>query len=311
MVGSDGESELNLSPQVPRDDNAEIRNKNQCKPPSRLNCESPVLPPRSDEKEINFPPSQGECPQILPFVPQDKFDDGKVNLSSNDEDNEGLQTVVEMKESMSFSHDICDERRRTKSLCILTSSAGKAKAAQLSLDDSDTLRKKVSSVRKHRETEPNLTMKRKNTKHVSPALFFPPSQWSARYGIQFFTVVIPKVFVIKDYEKGSKGSYAVYQIEIKRGRQVIVRKYRYSQFADFHQALLRSSIAIILQQAKIYLPAKTWFKNVSPSFLDQRRQELEKYLHRLLQFKYSPREAIVQKFLALNEFVVKDFWIDH
>jgi len=166
------------------------------------------------------------------------------------------------------------------------------------------------NLRKHRKTEPNLTIRKRKSREIAP-LFFPPSQWSARFGIQFFTVVIPKVSVVNDNVKGSRGSYAEYHLQIKRGRQVIARKYRYSQFANFHKALLSSSIMIIMRGGKIRLPPRTWFRNISENFLQQRRVELEKYLHRLLRFKYSTRERTVQKFLGLNEFVVKDFWIDH
>lgn len=142
-------------------------------------------------------------------------------------------------------------------------------------------------------------------------LFFPVSQWSSRYGIQFFTVDVPKVDVTEAPEKGPKGGFAVYTVQIKRGRQVLLRKYRYSQFLVFHNELLRSDIAILIKKGKIFLPTKTWFRNISVNFLEQRRKKLEKYLHSLLLYKYVPSVSIVQKFLGLNEFVIKDFWIDH
>lgn len=142
-------------------------------------------------------------------------------------------------------------------------------------------------------------------------MFFPVSQWSSRYGIQFFTVDVPKVDVIEIPEKGKKAGFAVYTVQIKRGRQVLLRKYRYSQFSVFHKELQQTEIAILIKKGKIFLPTKTWFRNISVQFLEQRRKKLEKYLHSLLLYKYVPSVAIVQKFLGLNEFVIKDFWIDH
>jgi len=142
-------------------------------------------------------------------------------------------------------------------------------------------------------------------------LFFPVSQWSSRYGIQFFSVAVPTVEIIEHPEKGPKYGYAVYTVKVMRGRQVLLRKYRYSQFADFHEELLISDIAVIIRKGRIHLPSKTLFRNLAAQFLKQRRKGLEKYLHSLLRYKYVPAEAIVQKFLGLNEFVIKDFWIDH
>jgi len=142
-------------------------------------------------------------------------------------------------------------------------------------------------------------------------MFFPVSQWSSRYGIQFFSVAVPTVEVIGHPEKGPKYGYAVYTVKVMRGRQVLLRKYRYSQFADFHGELLNSDISLIIRKGRIHLPSKTLFRNLAARFLKQRRKGLQKYLHSLLKYKYVPTEAIVQKFLGLNEFMIKDFWIDH
>jgi len=259
--------------------------------------------------------TQDQDHKTLTIPPQDKNGSHELHLPSYSEDSDSLQKVdgtklpqdsTDRKDSFAINNDLSNvpSLMRSQSLNFVSSAAKSKGIEDLSLDDSPNYN--GSGQRKHRKTEPNLVI-RKPANRKSAPLFFPPSQWSARYGIQFFTVVVPTVSVVN----GTKGSYAEYHLEIKRGRQVIVRKYRYSQFAEFHKSLLSSSISIILQKGKIYLPSRTWFKNVSESFLQQRRLELEKYLHHLLQFKYSPRERIVQKFLGLNEFVVKDFWIDH
>lgn len=169
---------------------------------------------------------------------------------------------------------------------------------------------------KYRDPNGGSSLKSMKTAKGSPLdprlnipLFFPISQWSSRYGIQFFTVDVPKVDVIKVPEKSP--SFAVYTVQIKRGRQVLLRKYRYSEFSVFHKELLKSDIAILIKKGKIFLPNKTWCRNISVQFLEQRRKKLEKYLHSLLLYKYVPSVTIVQRFLGLNEFVIKDFWIDH
>jgi len=163
-----------------------------------------------------------------------------------------------------------------------------------------------SSVKSLEQTEGNRLDPRLNI-----PLFFPLSQWSPRYGIQFFSVKVKKFEIIEVPEKGPKSGYAVYTVQVMRGRQVLYRKYRYSQFAAFHEELLNSDIAVIIRKGRISLPSKTWFRNLAVPFLEQRQKDLENYLHSLLRYKFVPSEAIVQKFLCLNEFVIKDFWIDH
>jgi len=308
---NDGDSQLKLSPVVPTrgvDIDSPVTN-HQCNPPSNYQSQTPTLPPRTDETDLLPSPAQDKGHQAQNLLPQDESFTSR-HLPGNQPHK--LRSVDE-------KHPEDASGPRHKNLPNLDK--GKPKVRALTLLSSNELAQKELSLdqpksstdafpRAYRKTEPALKKKRSRPRESAP-LFFPPSQWSSRYGIQFFTVKIVSVEVVEDPEKGPKGSYAVYKLEIKRGRQVITRHYRYSQFADFHKALLCSSITILLQQGRIFLPAKTWFRNVSPEFLEKRRLELEKYLHKLLQYKYSPRDVIVQRFLALNEFVVKDFWIDH
>jgi len=300
MLTSDVECELMLSPQPLYGDNHDYSWSSAL---TSFFSSKSKLPSCNSGKHSKT--SQDESQEILNLESSDILGSGMITLSPRNEDNEYLQSQSEIKSQEEknsrkndFSKDSSGKYLPHGSLPSLNIPAG-----------SPQERKHVPAKLCKGKTQPNLL--KRNNKHEY-AMFFHPSQWSGRFGIQFFTVIIPKVTLIKGNERGPKGStHAVYQLEIKRGRQIIVRKYNYKQFSDFHRALLRSSISIFLLQYRINLPAKTWFKNVSPSFLEQRRSELEKYLHQLLQFKYSPREALVQNFLALNEFQVLDFWIDH
>lgn len=197
---------------------------------------------------------------------------------------------------LSFSKEIIDKKKFS-----LSSSSENISAISQLKDQS-----RESPFKSHERREDNCLDPKLNI-----PLFFPVSQWSSRYGIQFFSVAVPTVEIIEHPQKGPKYGYAVYTVKVMRGRQVLQRKYRYSQFANFHGELQNSNIKVIIRKGKIRLPSKTLFRNLAVQFLKQRRKGLEKYLHSLLRYKYVPSEAIVQKFLGLNEFVIKDFWIDH
>jgi len=317
MRASNGDSQLKLSPVSGRGFNVDSPTTNrQSNPPSNFQSQTPTLPPSSDEKDINSTPKVKENTNLT-LQPHENIRTPNLTLPTSVDESESVNSVdlkrPEYSDGKSGTFSPNTPEKNLPNLPSLQKSKSlihfpPTDKNELSLDDNES--KKASSSRENRSSQPNLKKKRHGHHETAP-LFFPPAQWSSRYGIQFFTVEITRVRVVEDSEKGVKGSYALYHLEIKRGRQKIERDYRYSEFSDFHRALLCSSIAIILQQGKIYLPAKTWFRNVTPAFLEKRRRELEKYLHKLLRFKYSPRESIVQKFLALNEFVVKDFWVDH
>merc|ERR550534_2070389 len=197
---------------------------------------------------------------------------------------------------LSLNKEIIDKKK-----CSLSSSPENISAISQLKDQS-----RGSPFKSHERREDNCLDPKLNI-----PLFFPVSQWSSRYGIQFFSVSVPTVEIIEHPQKGPKYGYAVYTVKVMRGRQVLLRKYRYSQFADFHEELLNSNIAVIIRKGKIHMPSKTLFRNHAAQFLKQRRKGLEKYLHSLLRYKYVPAEPIVQKFLGLNEFVIMDFWIDH
>ena len=94
-------------------------------------------------------------------------------------------------------------------------------------------------------------------------MFFPPRNWSRRFGTQFFTIEIASVEITEDDKTAEKSAY--YHIIVKRGKQVqilfplfffcfpqkitktkkcfeerIVAR-RYSEFYEFHRLLVRFS----------------------------------------------------------------------
>jgi len=240
-----------------------------------------------------------------PMVTSTALCDGSIktlSLTPCDIDSGSSQEVKAEKNrslssnGLSFSKEVIDKKK-----CSPSSSSENISAVSQLTDPSRGSTSKSPERREDNCLDPKLNI----------PLFFPVSQWSSRYGIQFFSVAVPTVEIIEHPEKGPKYGYAVYTVKVMRGRQVLLRKYRYSQFADFHEKLLISDIAVIIRKGRIHLPSKTLFRNLAAQFLKQRRKGLEKYLHSLLRYKYVPAEAIVQKFLGLNEFVIKDFWIDH
>jgi len=226
-----------------------------------------------------------------------------LSLTPCDIDYGSTPQEIKLQKNVSLSSKgaFCSKQSMDRKTNSLWSSSEKVKPKLLSKDP------KVGSSLK--------SMKATEGKPLDPKLniplFFPVSQWSSRYGIQFFTVDVPTFDITEVPERGPKGSFAVYTVQVKRGRQVLLRKYRFSEFSLFHQELLHSDIAVLIKKGKIFLPSKTWFRNISVQFLEQRRKDLENYLHSLLLYKYVPSVAIVQKFLGLNEFMIKDFWIDH
>ena len=74
-------------------------------------------------------------------------------------------------------------------------------------------------------------------------MYFPPSQFSHRFGTQFYTVEIPECRVV--YDKERKCKFAVYKFEIKRGRQSKTVFYRYSEIRQLHEYLCSTSIGSI------------------------------------------------------------------
>ena len=141
-------------------------------------------------------------------------------------------------------------------------------------------------------------------------MYFPPSQFSHRFGTQFFTLEITEYKVIDeqispDSKKTSK--FAVFKFEVKRGKQVKILYYRYSEIRELHEYLCASPLGVVANMCKF--PSKTFFKNLENKFLNQRRKQLQSYFHQLLSSSRSITQTpCVRQFLQLDSFKVKPWY---
>lgn len=139
------------------------------------------------------------------------------------------------------------------------------------------------------------------------AMYFPPSQFSHRFGTQFYTVEVPECRVVFDKERKCK--FAVYKFEIKRGRQSKTVFYRYSEIRQLHQYLCSTSVGSIANL--VSFPAKTWFTRLDDKFLDERRASIEAYFHQLLSSSRTISQIpCVRRFLQIDTFVVKEWFLE-
>jgi len=139
------------------------------------------------------------------------------------------------------------------------------------------------------------------------AMYFPPSQFSHRFGTQFYTVEVPECRVVADKE--SKCKFAVYKFEIKRGRQSKTVFYRYSEIRQLHEYLCSTSVGSIANL--VAFPSKTWFSRLDEAFLDERRQKIEQYFHQLLSSSRTISQIpCVRRFLQIDTFVVKEWFLE-
>lgn len=131
-------------------------------------------------------------------------------------------------------------------------------------------------------------------------MFFPPRNWSRRFGTQFFTIEIAS-HQLKEEESEK---HALYLITVKRGKQERTIERRYSEFYEFHRLLVRfSSYA-----RRCNFPPKTWFRNVSKNFLEERKELLDKYLQQVLHDQRIARHKYTIAFLNLNNFELYKWW---
>lgn len=86
-------------------------------------------------------------------------------------------------------------------------------------------------------------------------LYFPPKEYSPRYGNHFFTVLI-KNYEIEGHPSACGGQYAVYILEISQGKRKWMIKKRFREFDSLNQSLQNE-----LQQSTQLpsLPPKTCF----------------------------------------------------
>lgn len=141
-----------------------------------------------------------------------------------------------------------------------------------------------------------------SSRHDAGPMFFPPRNWSRRFGTQFFTIEIKEVRICEDQKTAEK--HALYNIIVKRGKQERIVARRYSEFYEFHRLLVRfSSYA-----RRCNFPPKTWFRNVSNSFLEERKELLDKYLQQILHDQRIARHKYTIAFLNLNNFELYKWW---
>ncbi|ETO28594.1 hypothetical protein RFI_08538 [Reticulomyxa filosa] len=135
-------------------------------------------------------------------------------------------------------------------------------------------------------------------------MYFPPSQFSHRFGAQFFTVEIPEFQLVEDKE--SHKTYAIFKFVVKRGRQTRVMYYRYSEILQLHDYLCSTSLGLIASICNF--PGKTLRPKLDQSFLEKRRVALEEYFHKLLcNGRHISQLPNVQKFLQLDKFEVNEY----
>mmetsp|Transcript_59226 Transcript_59226/g.97856 ORF Transcript_59226/g.97856 Transcript_59226/m.97856 type:complete len:146 (-) Transcript_59226:1129-1566(-) len=140
-------------------------------------------------------------------------------------------------------------------------------------------------------------------------LYFPPSQFSPRFGTQFFTIEITQCRIVYDKEKKQK--FAVYQFTIKRGRQTKTVFYRYSEIRQFHEYLCSTSLGQVANY--VPFPAKTWtiYPKLDETFLDDRRQQIEQYFQKLLSSsRVMSQIPCVRRFLCIDSFIVKPWYLE-
>lgn len=139
------------------------------------------------------------------------------------------------------------------------------------------------------------------------AMYFPPSQFSHRFGTQFYTVQVKEAQVVVEAE--SKEKYAVYQFEVKRGRQTKTVCWRYSEIRNLHEYLCSTSVGSIANL--VSFPSKTWFARFDDEFLEERRHKIEQYFHQLLSSSRTISQIpCVRRFLQIDTFVVKEWFLE-
>lgn len=97
-------------------------------------------------------------------------------------------------------------------------------------------------------------------------LYFPPKEFSPRFGDQFFTATI-RGYEILGHPSACGGQYAVYLLEVCRGREKWIIKRRFSEFDRLNISIshnIPSDISVLP------LPPKTCFRTVDEVELSPR-----------------------------------------
>jgi hypothetical protein len=134
---------------------------------------------------------------------------------------------------------------------------------------------------------------------MSLLVYFPKDQFSPRYGDKFFTISVSGYSIrgmdqdeVRTSQNCSEmaGSCSVstkahveYHVTVRQGNAQWTVNHRYNSFLEMSEKLRKECLS---QHYPIYLPAlpkKTWFTVIHDEhFLNDRRQQLEKYLDSIL-----------------------------
>ncbi|KAL7686885.1 putative Phox domain, PX domain superfamily protein [Plasmopara halstedii] len=117
-------------------------------------------------------------------------------------------------------------------------------------------------------------------------VYLPEDSWSLRY--DYFTVAIINYVVMEE-------KYASYELQIQNGRRSWKRLRRFSEFDE----LLAS---VRFKAGKLpELPPKTYCcRDLNPDFLARRKDQLQDFLHHLLQIRGIADDDHVRRFLGLK-----------
>lgn len=116
-------------------------------------------------------------------------------------------------------------------------------------------------------------------------IYFPKSQFSSRYGNQFYTLEVS----FAEAKKGDMvcfidcGEYTEYVITLRQGANKWTANHRYSEFTQLHSALQKETTEKRYPIELPELPKKTWFRvTKDEDFINNRRIALEEYLDKIL-----------------------------
>ena len=112
-------------------------------------------------------------------------------------------------------------------------------------------------------------------------LYFPPKQFSPRFGDNIFTAIIENYERVKVTDTCFGSPYIVYVIAISRGKSTWAVKRRFSEFEKLLQYLKEKYPKT--KQPFPALPPKTWCSAVNDDdFLSERENEMKTLLNEML-----------------------------
>ena len=131
-------------------------------------------------------------------------------------------------------------------------------------------------------------------------LYFPPKQFSPRFGENIFTAVIDDYERVKPID-GCASKFVVYNIRISRGRSGWVVKRRFTDFAKLSEYFKEKYKSTA--QPFPTLPPKTWVSVVNDDqFLKERMNNLIIFLNEMLTTMHMEKILLDDKLTEFLEF---------